>query len=83
VPILVVGIKRMHSISYKDRKETVNQNNLPTVSIIIPVKDEERVVGRLLGALLKVEYPLNKKEIIIVEDASKDKTSEICERFAK
>jgi cellulose synthase/poly-beta-1,6-N-acetylglucosamine synthase-like glycosyltransferase len=83
VPILVVGIKRMRSTSPKFKKEEVNQNSLPSVSIIIPVKDEEQVVGRLLRALLKVDYPPNKKEIIIVEDASKDKTLEICEKFAK
>jgi glycosyltransferase involved in cell wall biosynthesis len=30
---------------------------LPTVSIIVPVKDEEKVVGRLLEAFLNVDYP--------------------------
>jgi len=52
------------------------------VSIIVPVKDEEKVVGRLLEAFLNADYPPEKKEIIIVEDGSVDKTVEICREYA-
>jgi len=47
------------------------------------MKDEERVVGRLLKTLLKLEYPSHKKEIIIVEDGSVDKTARICRKYTK
>ena len=56
---------------------------LPTVSIVVPVKDEEKVVGRLLEALLKLRYPPEKKEILIVEDGSTDRTVEICSEYVK
>jgi len=56
---------------------------LPTVSIIVPVKDEEKVVGRLLESLLKVDYPPKKKDIVVVEDGSTDKTGKICTRYAE
>jgi len=36
-----------------------------------------------LESLLKLDYPPEKKEIIIVEDASTDKTPEICRDYAK
>jgi cellulose synthase/poly-beta-1,6-N-acetylglucosamine synthase-like glycosyltransferase len=52
------------------------------VSIIVPVRDEERVIGRLLEALLRLDYPLEKREILIVEDGSVDKTVEICREYA-
>jgi len=83
-PILAFGIRRMRLLSRKRRKEkvTIDQSNLPTVSIVVPVKDEERVVGRLLRSLIRLDYPPEKREIIIVEDASTDKTFEICQRFA-
>lgn len=56
---------------------------LPTVSIIVPVRDEERVVGRLLDALVRLDYPPEKREIIIVEDGSVDETVGICKEYAR
>jgi cellulose synthase/poly-beta-1,6-N-acetylglucosamine synthase-like glycosyltransferase len=59
------------------------KSDLPSVSIVIPVKNEETVIGRLLKALSRIEYPSEKMEIIIVEDASSDNTRIICERFVE
>jgi cellulose synthase/poly-beta-1,6-N-acetylglucosamine synthase-like glycosyltransferase len=56
---------------------------LPTMSIVVPVKDEEKVVGRLLDALFNLDYPKEKKEIIIIEDGSVDKTVEICRAYTR
>jgi len=70
-------------MNLKGEKEEACRRSLPTVSIVVPVKDEEKVIGRLLTALLKLNYPSNKREIIIVEDASRDKTPEICRRVAE
>jgi len=56
---------------------------LPRISIIVPVKDEEKVVGRLLHAFLNVNYPPEKREIVIVEDGSVDKTVDICTEYAE
>jgi len=52
------------------------------VSIIVPVRDEEKVVGRLLEALQRLDYPPERKEIVIVEDGSVDETVEICNEYA-
>jgi len=40
-------------------------------------------VGRLLNALLNLDYPPQKKEIIVVDDGSVDRTVEICAEYAK
>jgi cellulose synthase/poly-beta-1,6-N-acetylglucosamine synthase-like glycosyltransferase len=53
------------------------------ISIVAPVKDEEKVVGRLLKALLRLNYPREKMEILIVEDGSADGTFEICREYAQ
>ncbi|MGD8505188.1 MAG: glycosyltransferase [Candidatus Bathyarchaeota archaeon] len=50
---------------------------------MVPAKDEEKVVGRLLDATLKLNYPSQRKEIIVVEDGSTDKTVEICENYSR
>lgn len=45
-----------------------------TLSIIIPAYNEEATVVRLLTAVLDVKLPRLKKEIIIINDASSDRT---------
>ena len=82
-PILAMGIKRMRRNDLRKEKKRESLDCLPAVSIVVPVKDEEKVVGRLLRALLRLEYQQDKMEIVIVEDASTDKTPEICKWFAE
>jgi cellulose synthase/poly-beta-1,6-N-acetylglucosamine synthase-like glycosyltransferase len=55
---------------------------VPSVSIIVPVKNEEKVVARLLDALAGLNYPSGKKEVIVVNDASTDRTGEICLQYS-
>lgn len=84
IPILAVGVRHLRRSGQKRSKASVvRAERLPTVSIIVPVKDEERVVGRLIDTLLRLDYPREKREIIIVEDGSADKTVEICEKYAR
>jgi len=83
LPILAVGVRHLRRTSQKERKASrLNWEKLLTFSIVVPVKDEERVVGRLLKTLLKLDYPSDKKEIIIIEDGSIDKTARICRKYA-
>lgn len=50
-------------------------------SLIIPAKNEEKVLPRLLDRLVNQEYDKSKLEIIVVEDGSTDSTIEVCERY--
>jgi cellulose synthase/poly-beta-1,6-N-acetylglucosamine synthase-like glycosyltransferase len=83
VPIVLGGFWRLWRGSRKEvlRVSSVG-SELPFVSIIVPVKNEEKVVGRLLKALGGLSYPLGKKEVIVVNDASTDRTGELCQRYA-
>jgi len=83
VPILATGIQDFRKNRQKPQKKTLTDTLLPTFSIVVPVKNEENVIGRLLDALSKLNYPANKKEIVIVEDGSTDKTFDICTKYAK
>jgi cellulose synthase/poly-beta-1,6-N-acetylglucosamine synthase-like glycosyltransferase len=86
LPILVAGVKHLRRNRKKLAKvpsEEKESSDLPTFSIIVPVKNEEKVIGRLLDALDKLDYPAEKKEIIIVEDGSTDKSVDICEKHAE
>ncbi len=83
VPILATGIQDFRKNRQKPQKPTFSHKLLPTFSIVVPVKNEENVIGRLLGALSRLNYPANKKEIVIVEDGSTDSTFDICTKYAK
>jgi cellulose synthase/poly-beta-1,6-N-acetylglucosamine synthase-like glycosyltransferase len=83
VPILATGIKDYCKKRQKTQKHKHSHESLPTFSIVVPVKNEEKVIGRLLTALSKLAYPTDKQEIIIIEDGSTDATSQICMNYAK
>ncbi|MGU3473889.1 glycosyltransferase family 2 protein [Paenibacillus sp. D51F] len=49
----------------------------PSVSVLIPAHNEERVIGQTVSALIQLDYPRDKLEIIVVNDNSSDRTGEI------
>jgi len=53
----------------------------PFVSIIVPAYNEEKVIAATLKNALKLNYPKNKLEILVIDDGSSDKTYEIAKRF--
>jgi glycosyltransferase involved in cell wall biosynthesis len=52
-----------------------------TVSIIIPALNEERMIGRCLASLSKLDFARERFEVILVDNGSTDKTIEIAESF--
>lgn len=54
-----------------------NPDYSPSVSVIIPARNEEHTIGALLDDLAAQDYPSDKMEIIVVDDCSEDGTSGI------
>jgi len=81
VPIILAGVGSLLQDGKKRKKKSYANGKLPKVSIVVPVKNEEKVVGRLLEALMKLHYPSDKMEVIVVDDDSEDRTQEICNSF--
>lgn len=64
------------------KKADKNPNSeLPTVSIIVPAYNEDRIVAESVKSLQNLDYPSDKIEIIVVNDGSTDRTKEICEKI--
>jgi len=55
----------------------------PLVSILIPARDEEQVIGRILKGMTELTYPKDKMQVIVIDDASRDNTGEVAEGYAK
>jgi cellulose synthase/poly-beta-1,6-N-acetylglucosamine synthase-like glycosyltransferase len=71
------GYRKTRSNVYVDAKYE------PTVSILIPARDEEQVIGRLLQRMTELTYPNDKLQVITIDDASSDRTRQIAEEFSK
>ncbi len=54
----------------------------PEVTITLPVYNEERSVGATIESLLALDYPPAKRHIVVVSDASSDRTDELVRRYA-
>ena len=51
----------------------------PLVSVIIPARNEEKVIAETVSCLFRLDYPADKIEVIIINDGSTDRTREILE----
>ena len=60
--------------------DMVPDDDLPTVSIIVPAHNEEAVIDRCLNSVKAQEYPHDKLEVIVIDDGSTDRTAERVEQ---
>ena len=61
--------------------DRVRAQDFPGISIIVPARNEEANVPRLLASLVHQDYP--QYEIIVVDDASTDNTAVIVQTYTK
>ncbi|HTY06461.1 MAG TPA: glycosyltransferase family 2 protein [Gemmatimonadales bacterium] len=54
----------------------------PMVSVTIPVYNEERQIRQKLERVLAWDYPKDRMQVLVVSDASTDRTDEIVKEFA-
>jgi glycosyltransferase involved in cell wall biosynthesis len=56
---------------------------IPSISILIPVQNEEKYVGRCIRSILNQTLPRREYEIIVINDASTDRTLYALEVFGE
>ncbi len=71
---LVVILRHIHRVKYEPFREYSASPETPSVSILIPAYNEEKVVVRTIRSALSVNYPLF--EVIVINDGSTDRTLE-------
>src|SRR5437016_7871307 len=64
------------------RRATPPFEQWPSISITIPVHNEAEVIAGTLERLLELDYPVERRQILVVSDASSDGTDDIVSRFA-
>ena len=74
-------------LGYKRRNKEAPKYNLldpkeiPFVTIQLPIYNEEYVVERLLDNISKIEYPMSKLEIQVLDDSTDDSVHDTAKRI--
>jgi mycofactocin system glycosyltransferase len=56
-------------------------SNYPFVSVIIPVRNRPEEIASCLQSLSRLDYPMEKIEVIVIDDASDDNTPDVVSTF--
>ncbi len=62
--------------------QDIVDSELPSIAVLIPMHNEELVAKNILDRLISAEYPLDKIDIIPINDHSEDRTKEILDEYA-
>jgi glycosyltransferase involved in cell wall biosynthesis len=56
--------------------------NSPFISVIIPMRNEERYIARCLDSILTNDYPQTRLEILVIDGMSTDRSRDIVREYA-
>ncbi len=57
-------------------------SDIPFVSVVIPVRDEEKFIARCLHSVTAQDYPAGRMEVLVVDGRSEDRSREIVAEFS-
>jgi len=75
--LLFLHLSRLRTVS---AEEYVEPNTWPTISAIVPARDEARSLGQAVESRLSDDYPC--LQVIVVDDRSSDSTGAIADELA-
>src|SRR5688572_28841909 len=71
-------------VRLKKSQEPITNNQeaqLPSVSIIIPVRNESENIKQCLESIFKQNYPEDLLEVVVIDDYSTDTTLQLAKEF--
>lgn len=74
---LVLGIRRL------PRSQSISDAQAPAVTVVVSARNEERDLPRCLSALLALDYPEGKLQLVLVNDRSTDGTGALIDAVAR
>jgi cellulose synthase/poly-beta-1,6-N-acetylglucosamine synthase-like glycosyltransferase len=78
----LLGFVYSHLTRRERRGLEADVMDLPSISLLIPAHNEGMVLDRTLEAMAELDYPTDRFEVILINDASTDNTGEIAARWA-
>lgn len=65
-----------------DAPETVDDASWPFITITLPAYNEEARIAAALDGVLSADYPAGSRQVLVISDASTDRTDEIVRGYA-
>ena len=56
---------------------------LPFISVVVPVRNEERFISKTLDQIISQDYPKKRFEVLVVDGMSVDRTREVVRRYQR
>ena len=81
--VAIVYLTYLYASSSKKIEKTTSLNEYPPISIVFPAHNEEKVIDNRIKNLAESDYPVEKVELIIVNDASEDDTENVALKAMK
>ncbi len=73
----------LYTVAAWKSRSSIDRSLCPSVSIIIAARNEEQNIGRCLDSMMRLTYPQELLEIVVVDDRSMDGTRSIVNRYAR
>ena len=65
----------------KDKKKELSKREVENIAVLIPARNESKVIEKLLISLVNQSYKLNRSDIFVIVESKEDKTVDICEKY--
>jgi hypothetical protein len=76
------ALLRLLSMLPRKPRPTQRLAEPPRISVVLPVYNEAGVITATLERIVAIDYPVDRRQVLVVSDASTDGTDEIVRRFA-
>lgn len=80
--LLYPALLKCISLVRARRPDPVAPAEWPFLTLMVPCYNEERAIGATIESLLALDYPPERRQILIISDASTDRTDAIVQTFA-
>ncbi|MBA4312800.1 MAG: glycosyl transferase family 2 [Chlorobiaceae bacterium] len=80
--LTMAGFFHYRSSRKEKKKVDTMEFDFPKVTILIPAHNEEKVISYTIEAMLHLDYPEDKLDILVINDGSSDRTAEIVQGYA-
>jgi len=69
------------SESFRQMNRRISPEEAPSISVIIPCRNEEEVIEKCLDSIIENDYPKDRMEVIVIDGLSEDRTRGLLQKY--